>query len=58
METIQLEMIESANAKENEKWLQAERLAIKQWELLQEKKNKLLQEHLQKEAKRKLVSYC
>lgn len=49
-------MIEKTNAEENEKWLCAERIALNQWQKMQEKRKILLQEHLEREAKIIVVS--
>lgn len=50
-----LEQINRQNEEENEKWIQAEKIAKAQWEKLQEEKEKLKQKRLEQEAKIKLV---
>lgn len=53
---MEIENIERQNNEENEKWLQAEQLAIEQWNKLQESLKMLQQEKLAQEARLKLVS--
>lgn len=50
-----LEQIQKSNEEENEKWIKAEKMAIAQWNKLQEEKEKMLQKRLEQEAKLKLV---
>ncbi|KAM3959032.1 uncharacterized protein ACR2FA_006872 [Aphomia sociella] len=51
---LQYEQIEKKNAEENQKWLEAEILAVENWKKLQEKNEIMLQKQLQLEAKLKL----
>lgn len=56
LESMAIDQIEKANAEENDKWFQAEKIAIQNWQQLQERLKMLRQEKLEKEAKLKLVS--
>ncbi|KAJ8729526.1 hypothetical protein PYW08_001107 [Mythimna loreyi] len=53
-EKLLLEQINKQNDEENEKWIQAEKIAIDQWKKLQEEKERLKQKRLEQEAKLKL----
>lgn len=54
-EELIIEQINKHNDEENEKWIQAEKIAIAQWKKLQEEKERLKQKRLEQEAKLKLV---
>ncbi|CAB3249868.1 unnamed protein product [Arctia plantaginis] len=54
METLMLEQIKKSNKEENDKWIQAEKINIEQWNKLQEEREKLHQKHLEQVAKIKL----
>lgn len=54
-EELQYEQIELTNKIENEKWLEAEKLAIEKWNKLQQRTILMLEQKLEQEAKLKLV---
>lgn len=57
MENLLLEQIEKSNKEENDKWIQAEKNNIEQWNKLQEERERLHQKHLEQVAKIKMVMY-
>ncbi|XP_075992137.1 U2 small nuclear ribonucleoprotein auxiliary factor 35 kDa subunit-related protein 2-like isoform X2 [Anticarsia gemmatalis] len=54
IEKLMIEQIEKSNKEENEKWVLAERVSLIQWLKLQREKERMLQQHLEEEARRKL----
>ncbi|RVE42737.1 hypothetical protein evm_012620 [Chilo suppressalis] len=54
LEAFEYEQIERINVLENKKWMEAEKIAIEHWNMLQEGKRLQLQEYLQQEAKLKM----
>lgn len=55
MENLLLEQIEKSNKEENDKWIQAEKNNIEQWNKLQEERERVHQKHLEQVAKIKMV---
>ncbi|XP_026487464.2 U2 small nuclear ribonucleoprotein auxiliary factor 35 kDa subunit-related protein 2 [Vanessa tameamea] len=54
LELLEAEQIEKSNKIENDKWVQAEQVALEEWKKIQIKNDSLLQKKLQQQAKLKL----